>query len=142
MFQGLGAFYWSGMTHLEREEKQWLRFQQHGATALNTPPRIPQQSNYAPCLTTHTRQKKKKKDYIKHNQVHPAHTCTSDSGLCACSQGHEEATHYLSLSVKEEEVLRNVCRLSSKARERGSARERGGAPPRERGAGCWEQLRS
>lgn len=85
---------------------------------------------------------KKKKDYIKHNQVHPAHTCTSDSGLCACSQGHEEATHYLSLSVKEEEVLRNVCRLSSKARERGSARERGGAPPRERGAGCWEQLRS
>lgn len=60
--------------------------------------------------------------------------------LRLCRAG--EATHYLSLSVKEEEVLCNVCRLSSEARERGSARERGGATPRESGGGCWEQLRS
>lgn len=51
-------------------------------------------------------------------------------------------TGILSLSVKEEEVLCNVCRLSSEARERGSARESGGATPRESGGGCWEQLRS
>lgn len=56
--------------------------------------------------------------------------------------GAVEATHYLSLSVKEEEVLCSVCLLSSEARERGRARERGGPTPRESGGGCWEQLRS
>lgn len=83
-----------------------------------------------------TQGNKKKKKHIKHTRVRA-------TGLCACRQGRAaEAAHYLSLSAKEDEALRNVCRLSSEARERGSARERGGAPPRERGAGCWEQLRS
>lgn len=44
-------------------------------------------------------------------------------------------TGILSRSVKEEEVLWSVCRLSSEASERGRASERGGATPRDSGGG-------
>lgn len=113
------------------EEKRW---QQHNTAAPHTPLRItPHQLR----LTMHTR--------TNTTSDTPGFTLVRVHG-----HGHEragpghagEATRYLSRSVKEDEALRNVCRLSSEARARGSARERGGAAPRERGAGCWEQLRS
>lgn len=93
-------------------------------------------------LTVHAKirslQTQKQKQTKTQMCMHSRTLATAMLRLC----GADGATHYLSLSLKEEVVLCSVCLLSSEARERGSARDRGGATPRESGGGCWEQLRS